>query len=137
MHFLEYKESRHHISPILFHNLKLKSILIIMYLPTTIAALLAASAHASILGVNTFSSTSCQAFQENIHITQPSHNRGNFPGGRRSFQIVETDADCSLIVFEGRDNTGGKLNFGNQKNKGTCWGATDGRVYQSFDVYCA
>lgn len=58
MHFLEYKESRHHISPTLFHNLKLKSILIIMYLPTTIAALLAASAHASILGVNTFSSTS-------------------------------------------------------------------------------
>jgi hypothetical protein len=82
--------------------------------------------------------TGCQQFQEYIHITQQGHNRGDFPGGgRRSFQIIETDADCSLILFEGRGNTGAKLNLGNQKNVNVCEGATDGRYFLSFDVYCA
>jgi hypothetical protein len=80
----------------------------------------------------------CQQFQENIHITQQGHNRGNFPGGgRRSFEIIETDGDCSLILFEGSGNTGTKLNLGNQKNIHVCEGAADGRYFLSFDVYCA
>ncbi|KZP01058.1 hypothetical protein CALVIDRAFT_524206 [Calocera viscosa TUFC12733] len=87
----------------------------------------------SILGIDTFGETSCNGFQEFIHITQQGANSATFPGPRESFLVTESDGDCEAILWTG-DFTGDKLVFSKESlTVGTCFGASNGEAFNSFD----
>ncbi|OCK89959.1 uncharacterized protein K441DRAFT_699420 [Cenococcum geophilum 1.58] len=85
---------------------------------------------------NTFGQTSCQGFEENVFITQSGSNVNNFPGARKSIEIIKTDGQCALIIFTEPNLQGTGVSFGNQLSNGECVGFADGSSFQSFDVQC-
>ncbi|KAH0542981.1 hypothetical protein FGG08_002669 [Glutinoglossum americanum] len=93
---------------------------------------------ASIFGFDTFGETSCNGFEEFIHITQPGSNINKFPGPRKSFLVLETDHTCVAILCTGTTfNTGVCIQFGLDLAVGTCFGYSDGSAANSFDILCA
>ncbi|KAF2834980.1 hypothetical protein M501DRAFT_1061360 [Patellaria atrata CBS 101060] len=103
----------------------------------TIPILLAFEASASNLSFNTFGKIACVGFEQNIHITQAGHNRGNFFGERRSFEYLASDGKCRLIAYTGDNQSGSSVDFGltGTGSKG-CRQAADQRAFRSFDVFC-
>ncbi|KZT52718.1 hypothetical protein CALCODRAFT_557895 [Calocera cornea HHB12733] len=90
----------------------------------------------SILGIDTFSGTSCQGFQEFIHITQQGANSNTFPGPRKSFLVTESDGDCEAILWTGDFNGGKVVLSKGSLTVGTCFGASNGEAFESFDFHC-
>ncbi|KZT53482.1 hypothetical protein CALCODRAFT_511402 [Calocera cornea HHB12733] len=87
-------------------------------------------------GMDTFSGTSCQGFEEFIQVGAIGANSNTLPGPRKSFKVIDTDDTCEALIWTG-DFSGTKLTFPiSTLSVGACFGATNGASFDSFDIHC-
>ncbi|KZT53477.1 hypothetical protein CALCODRAFT_486311 [Calocera cornea HHB12733] len=87
-------------------------------------------------GMDTFSGTNCQGFEEFIAVGAVGANSNPFPGPRKSFKVIFTDETCEVILWTG-DFSGTKLTAPiSSIPVGSCFGAGNGESFESFDIHC-
>ncbi|KZT53476.1 hypothetical protein CALCODRAFT_486310, partial [Calocera cornea HHB12733] len=85
-------------------------------------------------GMDTFAGTSCQSFEEFIQVGDVGANANNFPGPRSSFQVIDPDGDCEVILFTEPNFSGTRVTLGVNLSVGECFGGAAGESFQSFDI---
>ncbi|KZP01074.1 hypothetical protein CALVIDRAFT_122617 [Calocera viscosa TUFC12733] len=111
------------------------------FLAATLAVALVAlpiAVKGQVLTFTTFNSDDCSGnAQEEENGSGPGDHLGNFGAPRYSFQIVQTDYQCDLTIYQGLDQGGESVTlWQDTPGDGTCSYTSPDDGYFSFSINC-